>query len=181
MNKAYKEIKHLQFDFVGILDSDISISPNYYEQLLARFDADSRLGLAGAAIVEDYGGRWELRSGDSLIDVGGQMPLFRRSPKRGFSHASWDIPAMEVNVGDLEQVTKAGAGIVHVTPPTFDEAKGGHAGYSAVLSRYSEWLLGQRSAAGWQVVGNTRVTSIVFGLISSISPNGLVVVAGTAR
>jgi len=51
-----------------------------------------------------------------------------------------------------EQVVNAGAAIVHVTPPTFDEVKGGHAGYSAVLGHYSEWLLGQRKAAGWDVV-----------------------------
>ena len=41
---------------------------------------------------------------------------------------------------------------MHVTTPTFDEVKGGHPGYSAVLGRYSEWLLGQRTAAGWDVV-----------------------------
>jgi large subunit ribosomal protein L15 len=32
---------------------------------------------------------------------GGQMPLFRRIPKRGFSHASWDKTYHVVNVGDL--------------------------------------------------------------------------------
>jgi large subunit ribosomal protein L15 len=32
---------------------------------------------------------------------GGQMPLFRRIPKRGFSHASWDRTYHIVNVGDL--------------------------------------------------------------------------------
>jgi hypothetical protein len=78
LNAAYRNLRHLQFDFVGILDADITLASTYYEQLLARFDANSRLGLAGAAIVEDTGGHWELRSGDSLIDVGGQMPLFRR-------------------------------------------------------------------------------------------------------
>ncbi|MBP3960026.1 50S ribosomal protein L15 [Gemmata sp. G18] len=34
---------------------------------------------------------------------GGQMPLFRRWPKRGFSHATWDKTAAVVNVGDLDQ------------------------------------------------------------------------------
>ena len=34
---------------------------------------------------------------------GGQMPLFRRWPKRGFSHATWDAKNAVVNVGDLEQ------------------------------------------------------------------------------
>ena len=34
---------------------------------------------------------------------GGQMPLFRRMPKRGFSHETWDKKYHVVNVGDLER------------------------------------------------------------------------------
>jgi large subunit ribosomal protein L15 len=34
---------------------------------------------------------------------GGQMQLFRRMPKRGFSHATWDKHYHVVNVGDLER------------------------------------------------------------------------------
>lgn len=34
---------------------------------------------------------------------GGQMPLYRRLPKRGFSHATWDKKNAVVNVGDLAQ------------------------------------------------------------------------------
>jgi lysophospholipase L1-like esterase len=48
-------------------------------------------------------------------------------------------------------VEKVGAQIIHVTPPVFDEAKGGHAGYAAVLDRYAEWLLSQRTN-GWHVI-----------------------------
>jgi len=33
---------------------------------------------------------------------GGQMPLFRRMPKRGFSHETWDNKYHVVNVGALE-------------------------------------------------------------------------------
>jgi len=33
---------------------------------------------------------------------GGQMQLFRRIPKRGFSHATWDKYFHIVNVGDLD-------------------------------------------------------------------------------
>ncbi len=49
-----------------------------------------------------------------------------------------------------ERVTAAGAKIIHITPPTFDEVKGGHPGYANALDRYSDWLLAQR-AAGWDV------------------------------
>lgn len=49
-----------------------------------------------------------------------------------------------------EQVTISGAKIVHVTPPLFD-GKGKNDQYAAVLDRYSDWLLSQRAAAGWDV------------------------------
>jgi large subunit ribosomal protein L15 len=40
---------------------------------------------------------------------GGQMPLFRRIPKRGFSQATWAKKYHVVNVGDLERVFANGA------------------------------------------------------------------------
>src|SRR5205809_1311812 len=39
---------------------------------------------------------------------GGQMPLFRRLPKRGFSHATWDKTYHVVNVKDLDEHFKDG-------------------------------------------------------------------------
>jgi len=39
---------------------------------------------------------------------GGQMQLFRRIPKRGFSHASWDKVYHIVNLGDLDKHFNAG-------------------------------------------------------------------------
>ncbi len=42
---------------------------------------------------------------------GGQMPLFRRMPKRGFSHGSWDKVARVLNVGDLSDCFEDGATI----------------------------------------------------------------------
>src|SRR5215468_12217130 len=43
------------------------------------------------------------------LHEGGQMPLFRRIPKRGFSHATWDKTYHVVNVGDLDAHFNAGA------------------------------------------------------------------------
>lgn len=42
------------------------------------------------------------------LHEGGQMPLFRRIPKRGFSHATWDKTFLIVNVGDLDTVFEDG-------------------------------------------------------------------------
>jgi large subunit ribosomal protein L15 len=39
---------------------------------------------------------------------GGQMQLFRRIPKRGFSHATWDRTFLVVNVGAIDARFNAG-------------------------------------------------------------------------
>ena len=51
-----------------------------------------------------------------------------------------------------EQVKDSGAQIIHLTPPVYDETKGGSIGYDDVLEYYSQWLLEQRDAADWTVV-----------------------------
>jgi lysophospholipase L1-like esterase len=65
-----------------------------------------------------------------------------------------------------EKVTKAGAQIIHLTPPVFDpvplkgrvlpasEVKNGQQfeGYNGVLDRYSEWLVEQGKREGWRVI-----------------------------
>jgi lysophospholipase L1-like esterase len=50
------------------------------------------------------------------------------------------------------EVLKRGARIIHITPPVFDELKGGDAGYSAVMDGYASWLLGLRSSLKWEVI-----------------------------
>ena len=44
----------------------------------------------------------------TVLFEGGQMQLFRRMPKRGFSHATWDKYFLPVNVGDLSAAFKDG-------------------------------------------------------------------------
>lgn len=39
---------------------------------------------------------------------GGQMPLFRRIPKRGFSHETWDKKFHVVNVGEIDKAFSEG-------------------------------------------------------------------------
>ncbi len=46
-----------------------------------------------------------------LVFEGGQMPLVRRLPKRGFNNARFNAKALAVNVADLEKKFEAGAEI----------------------------------------------------------------------
>ncbi len=59
----------------------------------------------------------------SFTFEGGQMPLFRRIPKRGFSHAAWDKIYHVVNVGDLNAFDD-GATVNAETLKTIGLAKG---------------------------------------------------------
>jgi large subunit ribosomal protein L15 len=60
------------------------------------------------------GSRAGTRSYSDLY-AGGQMPLIRRIPKRGFSNETWRYTYIEVNVGDLEAKFAAGANIDHAS------------------------------------------------------------------
>lgn len=50
------------------------------------------------------------------------------------------------------KVVAQGIRVIHLTPPVFDDKRGGKEGYSAVLDRYSDWLLNQRETAKWEVI-----------------------------
>lgn len=49
------------------------------------------------------------------------------------------------------EVIKAGARIIHLTSPVFDEKQWAVKGYSGVLDVYSKWLLDQRKTLKWDV------------------------------
>jgi lysophospholipase L1-like esterase len=50
------------------------------------------------------------------------------------------------------RVAQTGARIIHLTPPYYDELKGGKKGYAATLDAYSDWVLAQQKNAGWEVI-----------------------------
>ena len=58
-------------------------------------------------------GQWASAGAGKPVSMfeGGQMQLFRRIPKRGFSHATWDDVARVINVGDLSDCFDDGAAI----------------------------------------------------------------------
>jgi large subunit ribosomal protein L15 len=59
----------------------------------------------GKTASRGHKGQWSsagAKKPTSLFE-GGQMQLFRRIPKRGFSHRTWDRDYHIVNVGDLDR------------------------------------------------------------------------------
>ncbi len=58
-------------------------------------------------------------SKSNRVTEGGQMPIFRRLPKRGFSNAQFKTRYYVINVRDIEQRFDSGA---HVTPSALIDA-----------------------------------------------------------
>src|SRR3954452_21527361 len=59
----------------------------------------------GKTSTRGHKGQWASAGAKkpAMMFEGGQMQLFRRMPKRGFSHATWDKTFHVVNVGDLDR------------------------------------------------------------------------------
>jgi poly-beta-1,6-N-acetyl-D-glucosamine synthase len=65
------------YDFIGNLDADISLEPGYFAGVLAAFDADASLGLAGGMVSSLIEGRFVSQQ-VALDSVAGAVQLFRR-------------------------------------------------------------------------------------------------------
>ncbi len=77
-NVGYAHVGDVDHEFVGNLDADVALPPDYFERILAAFAEDTRLGLAGGAIIEYRDGeRSPLRM--SANSVAGAVQLFRRA------------------------------------------------------------------------------------------------------
>lgn len=77
LERAYQQLEHLDFDYVGNLDADIALDPTYYESILQMMEADPKLGIAGGIRYDYKDGKFVLRD-CARNSVGGPIQLFRR-------------------------------------------------------------------------------------------------------
>ncbi len=77
INSGYAALKDLDFEYIGNLDADVSFKPDYFEDIITRFQNDSALGIAGGIVQEDHGGRI-VEQRISAHNVAGANILFRR-------------------------------------------------------------------------------------------------------
>lgn len=75
-NAGYAKAKSLDYDIIGNLDADISFGPDYFEFLLAKFQENPNLGVAGTPFVEE-GKHYDYRF-TNIEHVSGACQLFRR-------------------------------------------------------------------------------------------------------
>ena len=77
-NAGQERVKHLDYEVIGNLDSDVSLDPDHFEFLLKKFREDPRLGVAGTVFREESGYNSETDSLEGQLHVSGQCQLFRR-------------------------------------------------------------------------------------------------------
>jgi poly-beta-1,6-N-acetyl-D-glucosamine synthase len=74
---GYEQVRDLQADYVGCLDADVTLLPNYYESVLDRMESNRRLGIASGICLEKTGKGWR-RDLSNRNHVPGAVQLFRR-------------------------------------------------------------------------------------------------------
>lgn len=78
VNAGYKKISDIKHAYVGILDADVSFDADYYEQVIRRFENNSRLGIAGGVLFDIVAGKPVRQMTDPEWSVSGPVQMFRR-------------------------------------------------------------------------------------------------------
>lgn len=75
---AYAAARSEVFEFIGHLDADIRLNPDYVQSLLERFQINPKLGLSGGYIHERSGVKFKSRTTNRQYSVAGALQFFRR-------------------------------------------------------------------------------------------------------
>lgn len=80
INAFYKGFETLgvDFDFIGKFDADIVLPPNYFENVLALFSSDEKLGIAGGNLYIEKENCWEFEAISEKTKVRGPIKLYRK-------------------------------------------------------------------------------------------------------
>jgi len=97
INRGFDTLQLTEYDYIGNLDADVSLPPDYFQRLLAKFALCNKLGLAGGTIYEDSGEGFEARPTNSIRSVPLALQVFRkecfeavgRYPSLPFGGSDW--------------------------------------------------------------------------------------------
>ena len=78
IREGVRQIETLDYEFLAVLDADITLPPDYYEQVLSRFDADPALGVASGVYENLVNGRLQKVMNDRR-STPKSIQVFRRS------------------------------------------------------------------------------------------------------
>lgn len=131
------------YGFIGILDGDIRFGPDYYTQVLDRYEQNSKLGLAGGLVLDVIDGKHVIQA-QYLKDVAGAVQLFRRECFEALGgliaipEGGWDaITCISARMNGFETQTFEEIVVDHLKPR--------NSGMGGWLTR--KWIMGSRDYA----------------------------------
>ena len=114
--EGYALIFTPSWDFLVKLDGDLSFSADYFQQCLARFAADPKLGIGGGTICNQVNGVLDAESKiDPAFHVRGATKIYRR--------ACWEQIGGLIRAPGWDTVDEVKANMLGWTTRTFQEVK----------------------------------------------------------
>lgn len=74
--RGIRAVRCADYRYLGLLDADLDFAPDYFAQVMARFEANPRLGLAGGVVIDV--GQPKDRFPRNRMEVPGAVQMFRR-------------------------------------------------------------------------------------------------------
>jgi poly-beta-1,6-N-acetyl-D-glucosamine synthase len=74
---GFASIQNLEYSYVGNLDADMSLAPDYFQNIVKEFEKNPNLGIAGGIVFMKIGSKF-ITNDKTLDSVGGAVQLFRR-------------------------------------------------------------------------------------------------------
>lgn len=109
------------YEFIGLLDSDLRFAPDYFEVVLAEFQANPKLGLAGGRVLDP--GEDPNSKPDNTWDVPGAVQFFRRAcfeslrEIHAIPEGGWDmLTCVESRMNGFETALLTGLVVDHLKP-----------------------------------------------------------------
>jgi poly-beta-1,6-N-acetyl-D-glucosamine synthase len=78
LRSAFELTNDVPFEFIGNLDADVSVNSSYFEDLMARFSMNPKLGLAAGFIFEKKGPSYKEIASNRVHSVAHAAQLLRR-------------------------------------------------------------------------------------------------------
>lgn len=79
--EGLNNLARIKYNFIGILDGDVTFNQSYYQNVITKFNEDPKLGIAGGIIYEPYGNKgnkWVRQFTSYAWSVSGAIQMFRR-------------------------------------------------------------------------------------------------------
>ena len=135
--KGYAEICNIDYDYIGNLDADIMLDPDYYKMIIEKYNEDIGLGIAGGIVYTKIGNGY-FTSDKTADSVGGAVQLFRRPC---FDAVGGYVP---LQYGGIDAAAEIKAKMLgwkvrkYLEHKVFEQRRTGSAGVSLLESRVSE-------------------------------------------